>query len=68
MARVTLSAVGAAIVADATGLATELGGGSTAANFIAIGNLLVLLGQRKDLSGPALNLLTRTDAEELSNL
>ncbi len=68
MAQVSLTAMGTAIVADAAGLATELAGGSTTANFTALGNLLILLGKRKDLSGPALNLMTATDKVEISNV
>lgn len=67
MATQTLTALGTAVVADAAAIATELGGSFVTANVTALGNLLILLGQRKDLSGPALNLLSATDGAALNN-
>jgi hypothetical protein len=60
-----LSVFGAAIVADAAGLATELGGGATTAEFTALGNLLIVLGARNDIAAECLKVLSATDIVEL---
>ena len=62
---VRLSVRGAAIVADAAGLATELGGGATTAEMTALGNLLIVLGSRNDIAAECLKILSATDAAQL---
>lgn len=62
---VKLSTFGAAIVADATGLATELGGGATAAEFQALGRFLIAISTRNDLAVPALKLAYAGDVNAL---
>jgi hypothetical protein len=64
MARVSINTVGAALVANAANVATQAS--LATANITAIGHLLQLLANRKDLSIPLMKYLTDTDGGQLT--
>lgn len=63
---VRLSVLSAEIIADAAAIATEIGGGRTTAEIVALGGLLNTLALRNDLAQNAMQLLSATDRAEIS--
>lgn len=61
MAQQTLATLGAALVANAAGVATAMQSPITTANVTALGNLILNLSKRRDLSIPAMVLTPSTD-------
>jgi len=63
---VRLSVLAAEIIADAGAIATEIGGGRTEAEIVALGGLLDVLALRNDLAQNAMQLLSATDQVQIS--
>jgi actin-like ATPase involved in cell morphogenesis len=63
---VRLSVLAAEIIADAGAIATEIGGGRTEAEIVALGGLLDVLALRNDLAQNAMQLLSATDRVQIS--
>lgn len=62
---ITYNALATIIAAQASGIATAAGGGTTAAQFTALADLMTVLAQSKDLGRPALMKSKLTTREQL---